>query len=82
MVCIILSTISYMFETVPRWSHLPIWTYIEWFVSIAFTIEYVVRILSSRNSWYFFWDIMNFVDILAIMPFWIDLTFGSKGSKN
>ena len=51
---------------------------IEYIVSISFTVEYAMRIASCRNMFVYFWDPMNMVDFLAVIPFWAERTdFGN-----
>ena len=53
---------------------------IEWIVSILFTIEYLVRISVARNKVRYFFDVMNMIDFLAVIPFWIELIIGNRGT--
>jgi len=50
---------------------------IETLVSIIFTIEYVLRIISCRNIFKFFITPLNIVDLLAFLPFYMNLAFNS-----
>eukprot|EP00494_Astrolonche_serrata_P024503 UN24762 len=79
MILIFISTIAYVLETVPKFTGLPIFNVIEYCVSIAFTIEYSIRIATCRNAWIYFWDYMNMIDFLAVIPFWIELSFKAQG---
>jgi len=77
---IFVSTLAYVLNTIPFFRQEPIFEQIEAFVSICFTVEYVARIITSRNAWIFFVDGMSMVDFLAIIPWWIQICFGSAGS--
>jgi len=80
MFCIIISTFAFVLETLPSLEGHWMFNVVEYFVSLFFTIEYGAKILTCRNMWKFFWNPMNMIDFLAIIPFWISLTFSSKDS--
>lgn len=42
-----------------------------------FTIEYVVRLLSSPNKWKFVTSILNIIDLVAIIPFYISIAMAN-----
>jgi len=81
MTMILVSTFCYILETIPPLEDkVVLWETIESVVSVAFTLEYLLRILSCKNKWVYFWDGMNMVDFLAFVPFWIELVTKSEGS--
>ena len=43
-----------------------------------FTLEYFIRLAGAPAKWSFLKDGMNIVDVLAIMPFFVSLFFGSS----
>jgi hypothetical protein len=43
-----------------------------------FTIEYVVRLLSSPNKWKFATSILNVIDLIAIIPFYISIAMANS----
>jgi len=84
MLLIFVSTAAYVLQTLPDYEDLEIWNEIEWVVSVCFTIEYGIRILMCRDMWTYFIDLMNMIDFLAVIPFWIEwvsmqITGGSSG---
>jgi len=84
MILIFVSTAAYILQTLPVYEDKEIWNQIEWVVSICFTIEYMIRILMCRDMWSYFIDLMNMIDFLAVIPFWIEwlsiqITGGSSG---
>ena len=85
MIMILISTLSYIMETIPIFNNNPqammVFTYTEYTVSIIFTVEYLLRIIASRNICVFFWDGLNLIDFVAIIPFWIEIISGAKGSN-
>lgn len=44
---------------------------LEWFFTILFTIEYVLRIISVRKPWRYIFSFYGIVDLLAILPTFI-----------
>eukprot|EP00494_Astrolonche_serrata_P029030 UN29297 len=79
MVLIFISTAAYVIETVPYFEGMAEFKYIETVVSICFTIEYLSRICSCKNAWSYFWDPLNIIDFLAVVPWWVEVSFGSSG---
>jgi potassium voltage-gated channel Shab-related subfamily B protein 1 len=47
--------------------------YIDTFVIVFFTIEYLLRFICSPRKWKFFKEPMNLVDVIAIVPFYLAL---------
>ena len=43
-----------------------------------FTIEYLVRLLSSPNKWKFVTSILNIIDLVAIIPFYISIAMANS----
>jgi len=80
MALIFVSTFAYVLETEPNLRGDKSFVVIEWVVSIVFSLEYFARIISCRNMWLYFWDPMNMIDFLAVIPFWIQITFAGNGS--
>jgi voltage-gated potassium channel len=46
---------------------------LEWFFTIAFTLEYVMRILVVDRPWRYMRSFFGIVDVLAVLPTWISL---------
>jgi voltage-gated potassium channel len=70
---IIVSLISFSIETLPNLSNniKSILDAIEICVVVAFTIEYICRIVFSKNRLGFITSFNGIIDILAILPFYI-----------
>lgn len=78
---IFISTISFVMETVPDymdWSH---WFTIEAVVSTVFTIEYLLRIGTVKNPFKFSIRLLNIIDLLAVVPFFLDIIFQSTDTN-
>lgn len=46
---------------------------LEWFFTILFTIEYVLRIICVRKPWRYIFSFYGLVDLLAILPTYLGL---------
>ncbi len=46
---------------------------LEWFFTIAFTLEYVMRIMVVDRPWRYMRSFFGIVDVLAVLPTWISL---------
>ncbi|XP_046850243.1 potassium voltage-gated channel subfamily A member 2-like isoform X2 [Xenia sp. Carnegie-2017] len=53
---------------------------IEAFCISWFTLEYVVRLLSSPNKWKFVISVLNIIDFIAIIPFYIGIAVDISNS--
>jgi voltage-gated potassium channel len=49
--------------------------FLEWFFTILFTVEYLVRLLSVRRPWRYATSFFGVVDLLAIVPTYLSLVF-------
>ena len=79
---IIVSTLAFVMESVPSLSadpeygnesHKAFWFWLETFFVAFFTIEYIVSLASSPNPKMFPFQIFSVVDLLAIIPYYIEL---------
>jgi len=73
MLLITLSTFIYIFQTLPIWEDWMVWQSMEGAISIAFTVEFLFRILSCRSVKIYMKDFMNVVDFCAVIPYWLEL---------
>jgi voltage-gated potassium channel len=46
---------------------------LEWFFTLAFTLEYVMRIVVVDRPWRYMRSFFGIVDVLAVLPTWISL---------
>ena len=80
LVSIILSLIAVMLETVPgiREEHGDIMRLIEWWFTILFSIEYLLRIYSVTKPWHYVKSFYGVIDLLSILPTYIGLFFAGS----
>lgn len=46
-------------------------------VVMIFTLEYAIRFITARKKWEHIWQPFNIIDILSILPFYLDLLLSS-----
>lgn len=51
--------------------------FISWF-----TFEYLVRLIASPKKWFFVRSFLNVIDLLAILPFYVELALKNSSSQN
>jgi len=82
MFLIILSTATYILQTLPQWEDWRVWQISEQIVSVVFSIEIAVRLASCRNVKQYLKDPWNIIDVCSILPFWVELiTDGNISAK-
>ncbi|WKS94441.1 ion transporter [Riemerella columbina] len=77
LILIIISTLTIILESlsaVDRKYH-AIFLCIEWIISILFSIEYILRIITVRNKRAYILSFMGIIDFLSIVPFFLSLLF-------
>lgn len=72
---ILLSIIAVMLESVEaiRLRHGALLRTVEWGFTIAFTLEYIARILSVKKPMYYITSFYGIVDLLAILPTYLSV---------
>ena len=75
LLLIIASVLTVIIETVPGIAekHQRTFEIIEWTFTIIFTIEYLLRIWITRNSWLYIRSGFGLIDLLSILPTYIGL---------
>ncbi|MBW8360179.1 MAG: ion transporter [Weeksellaceae bacterium] len=77
LILIFLSTFIVMMESVPSFDlkfH-TMFIVLEWMISLFFTAEYILRIITIRNKKEYIFSFFGIIDLLAIVPFFLSLLF-------
>lgn len=72
---ILLSVAVVIVESIPAFQarYFELFYFIEWTFTILFSIEYILRVWSSPRPWKYIFSFWGLVDILSILPTYLDL---------
>ncbi|HEX6209180.1 MAG TPA: ion transporter [Methylomirabilota bacterium] len=75
LIAILVSVVAVMLESVPdiRGQHGVALRAVEWILTVAFTIEYVLRLLAVGQPWRYARSFYGLVDLLAVAPTYLAL---------
>jgi voltage-gated potassium channel len=81
LIFILLSVVAVMLETVQEIDakYHDVLMVAEWIFTILFTIEYILRIFSTKKPWKYIFSFYGVIDLLAILPMY--LSFFISGSN-
>lgn len=81
LIFILLSVAAVMLETVQEIDekYHTVLVIAEWIFTILFTIEYILRIFSTKKPWKYIFSFYGIIDLLAILPMY--LSFFISGSN-
>lgn len=68
---VMLDSVLYM-----RLQYGTLFLYAEWFFTILFTIEYMLRLFSAPNRFRYMFSFFGIVDLLSVLPSYLSLVFG------
>lgn len=73
LVCILLSVLSVLLNSVERFKqdYKSVFLIIEWFFTIIFTLEYILRIFCARDRIKYMKSFFGIIDLLAFLPNYI-----------
>lgn len=82
IVLIVISIIAVILDSVPSLyaSMHDTFKTIEWIITIIFTIEYILRIIVSRNTYRYVLSFYGIIDLLATLPTYIGLIVSGGSS--
>jgi voltage-gated potassium channel len=77
LVLILLSILTVVLESVAsiQEQYGPLLIALEWIFTIAFTIEYILRIITAGKPWRYIFSFYGLVDLLSILPTYINLVY-------
>jgi len=77
---IVISAMATVVETVPglHKKNTDFWNGLETFFVLNFTIEYVGRVSSTPSYYAFFTSGMNYIDVVSILPFYVEKAAGGS----
>ena len=80
---ILVSVITFTVETLPGLSPAikNVLKVAEAVITILFTIEYVLRIVTSSNKWSYIFSFYGLIDLIAILPFYLSLGFDLRSIR-
>ncbi len=75
LLLILVSTFIVMMESVPSFDlkYHKIFVGLEIFISLIFTVEYILRIITIRNKRAYIFSFFGIIDLLAIIPFYLSI---------
>ncbi len=77
IISIIISVIAVMLSSVERIQlrYQEIFFYTEWFFTLLFSVEYLLRLISVRSPWLYARSFFGIVDFLSIIPTYLSFLF-------
>lgn len=75
LILILLSIVVIMLETVPSLyeQYAELFLIIEYVITVLFTVEYILRIISVQKPWRYVFSFYGLLDLLSILPTYLNL---------
>lgn len=72
---ILISVLLVILESIPslKVGYYQYFFYLEWFITILFTLEYIIRIWSTKTPFRYIFSFWGIVDFLSIIPTYLEL---------
>ncbi len=74
---ILISIVVFCIESLPSLKDMEVWFVISAVCNAWFTVEYLLRFASAKNKLVFLKGTLNVIDVLSILPFYVDLIMKS-----
>ena len=78
---ILISIVVFCIESLPSLEGMRVWFWISVVCNAWFTIEYLTRLACAKNKLTFLKGTLNIIDVLSILPFYIQLIMDSLDAK-
>ena len=78
---ILVSIVVFCIESLPSLKDMRIWYVISAVCNAWFTLEYLLRLACAKNKLTFLKGTLNIIDVLSILPFYVDLIMRSLHAK-
>ena len=77
LIAILLSILAVMLESVPtlETGYGAVFRVVEWVLTVAFTMEYLVRIYVTDHKRRYIFSFYGLIDLLSILPTYLSLVF-------
>lgn len=75
LVLVMLDSVDYLYEAYHDW-----FVIAEWVITIFFTIEYALRIISIKKPSKYIFSFYGIIDFLSTIPLYISLVFAGSGA--
>ena len=73
---ILISTVTFILSSVSYYEGNTALLVIEWICVIVFSVEYLSKLVTASKKWAFFCAPLNLIDMVAILPFWLEQIMG------
>jgi voltage-gated potassium channel len=75
LILIILSVVIVMLDSTASFhnKYKNVFHIAEWIITILFTIEYILRVISVKNPWHFIFSVLGIIELIAILPTYLAL---------
>lgn len=82
LVLIFASILIVIFDSIQEWhaEYGELFNILEWIITIIFTIEYILRLISIRQPFKYIFSFLGIIDLLAIIPSYLSIFIAGSES--